>query len=267
MLFEPIISTDLDEIRGLRPEGWDDIVPDFQFYINSPFCTPVKTKENGKIVGIGSFINFGDTSWIGHMIVNKDYRNRGIGYQTFKKLLENLDKNSIETCLLVATEMGRPVYLKAGFRDVAEYVFLQRERPWQDRQVDFNVTTLEKEHYTSVYELDRKVSGENRQKLISMFLKGSFVYLSNNDVKGFYLPNLKEGLIIAENEEAGIALMEIKYSKSDKAVLPSDNAIGIRFLEQNGFAQTDKKGTRMIYGKSVSWEPQKLYSRIGGNLG
>lgn len=267
MQFEPIISTDLDEIRGLRPEGWDDIVPDFQFYIKSSFCIPIKTKEDGKIVGIGSFINFDTTSWIGHMIVNKDYRNRGIGYQTFKKLLENLDENSIETCLLVATEMGRPVYLKAGFRDVTEYAFFQRERPWLDRHVNLHVTSLKKEHYATVYELDRKVSGESREKLISMFLNDSLVYLDNNEVKGFYLPGLKEGLIIAETEEAGIALMEIKYSKSDKAVLPLDNTIGVCFLEQNGFKRAEKTGTRMIFGKEITWQPQKLYSRIGGNLG
>ncbi len=267
MQFEQIISTDLNEIRGLRPEGWDDIVPDFQFYINAPFCIPIKTKADGKIVGIGSFINFDTTSWIGHMIVDKAYRNKGIGYQTFNKLLENLHENSIETCLLIATEMGRPVYLKAGFRDVTQYAFFQREKPWHERQVNFNVTSLKKEHHTSVYELDRMVSGENRQKLISMFLSGSYVYLSNNEVKGFYLPDLKEGLIIAETGEAGVALMEIKYSKSDKAVLPSDNTTGICFLEQNGFIRTERKGTRMVFGKEITWQPQKLFSRIGGNFG
>jgi len=81
------------------------------------------------------------------------------------------------------------------------------------------------------------------------------------------LPKLKQGPIFADTEEAGVALMEVKYAKVDNAVLPSENTTGIQFLQQNGFVKTARKGTRMILGKDFSWEPTKIYSRIGGNFG
>ena len=61
--------------------------------------------------------------------------------------------------------------------------------------------------------------------------------------------------------------MNLKYASEDKAVLPSDNAVAIHYLKHNGFIETGKKGTRMILGNELPWQPQMIYSRIGGNLG
>jgi len=97
-------------------------------------------------------------------------------------------------------------------------------------------------------------------------LSNAEVYAENNKVIGFYLPDLKEGLIYADTDEAGLELMKLKYTKVDKAVLPSDNIAGIEFLQQNGFTET-RKGTRMILGNDLDWNPKKIFGRIGGNLG
>lgn len=78
---------------------------------------------------------------------------------------------------------------------------------------------------------------------------------------------MKEGLIFADTDEAGIELMKTKYAKADKAVLPSENISGIEFLKQNGFVEAETKGTRMILGKEVDWKPKKIFSRIAGNVG
>lgn len=93
------------------------------------------------------------------------------------------------------------------------------------------------------------------------------LFTKNNKLKGFYIPGLEEGPIIAITEEAGKALMSIKYRSEGKAVLPSDNHKAINFLKANGFVETSSKGTRMIKGPSVDWAPQNIYSRIGGNYG
>jgi len=61
--------------------------------------------------------------------------------------------------------------------------------------------------------------------------------------------------------------MKVKYASADKAVLPPDNLHGINFLKQHGFKITDTRGTRMILGKDINWQPEKVFSRIGGNYG
>jgi hypothetical protein len=57
MLFETLTYNDLKEIRNLQPEGWPDIVSEFESYIDQDFCHPIKTRLDGKIVGIGTLIS------------------------------------------------------------------------------------------------------------------------------------------------------------------------------------------------------------------
>ena len=266
MQFETITPADLDEIRGLQPEDWSDIIPEFEFYIQSPFCCPIKTRKDGKIVGVGATIAFKNTGWIAHIIVDHEYRNKGFGAQIVNELLDILKRDSVETCSLIATELGKPVYLKAGFRIAAEYSFFQREKQWVECPVSENVIPLKENHRTMIYGLDRLISGEKRELLLKDYLSNASVYVENRKMVGYYLPDLREGLIYADNDEAGLELMKLKYAKVDKAVLPSDNIAGIDFLQQNGFTET-RKGTRMILGKELQWNPKKIFGRIGGNLG
>jgi len=267
MQFETVTSKDLAGIRLIQPEGWSDIIPDFKFYIQSPFCHPIKTEVDGAIAGVGAAITFNRTSWLAHIIVGSSYRNQGIGFQMVQHLLNHLKKESIETCSLIATDFGFPVYIKAGFKTVTEYTFLKKDSAWIDQPASKNIIPFQEEHRAAVFALDQQISGEQRQSLITRFLNQALVYIENGKVTGYYLPDLREGMIFAQTEEAGLALMNLKYATAEHAVLPSDNTSGIRQLRRNGFIETGKKGTRMILGNELAWQPQKIYSRIGGNLG
>lgn len=267
MTFSRIKNKDLREVRQLQPEGWSDIIPEFEYYINNDFCFPVKVVDDKKITGIGSAIILKNTAWLAHIIVDRKYRGRGIGSQIVEYLLKIIREQSVDTCLLIATEPGLPVYQKTGFKIITEYVFLKRIKPWIAYADSKRILPYKSDYYSMITELDRKISGEDRKVLIDKFLKKSLVYVENNMVNGFFLPGLGEGLIIADTVEAGLELMKIKYSVYDKAILPADNYHGIEFLKQNGFMEADTKGTRMILGKNMTWRPEMIYSRIGGNFG
>ncbi|HLP04081.1 MAG TPA: GNAT family N-acetyltransferase [Paludibacter sp.] len=266
MTFEQITLDDLDKIRGLQPKDWGDIVPDFEFYIKSTFCTPIKVVVENKIAGIGAFIVFGNTSWLAHIIVHISWRNKGIGSGIVNYFLKKAGDDSIETCSLIATDLGKPVYVKAGFRVVTEYVFLQQAGQWAGRPVSKNVVPFEEKYRAGIYELDKTVSGETRESLLNGYLENSFLYVDNGKVEGYYLPGLKEGLIFADTNKAGLELMNFKYLGTGRAVLPAENTCGIEFLMQNGFLEASR-GTRMVFGKDLDWNPTKVYGRIGGNLG
>ena len=267
MKFETVTTRDLDKIRNLQPEDWSDIVPDFEFYINSPFCNPIKTEIDGTIAGVGASILFRNTSWIAHIIVDSGYRNRGIGFQIVEELLTQLRRRPIDTCSLISTRLGQPVYIKAGFRIVSEYAFFKREKPWKEQPVSENVIPFAEKYRPAILSMDQKISGEDREELLTDFLVNSKIFIDNSELAGYYLPDLKNGPIVAETEEAGLELMKLKYSSIDTAVLPSDNRVGVEFLKRTGFVELNKQGTRMVFGKEISWEPRKIYSRIGGNVG
>ena len=177
MQFLPITYNDLNEIKNLQPDGWSDIIPDIEFYIKSNFCFPVKIKADNKIVGIGASIVYGPTSWLAHIIVDKDYRNKGIGSAIVNKLMNELNKHSIESCLLVASELGQSIYTKTGFRVVTEYIFLKREKPWLNAGKSEKVIPFKKEFRSAIYKLDNRISGEKREILLSSYIENSMVYL------------------------------------------------------------------------------------------
>ena len=267
MRFEPITHNDLKEINSLRPVDWGDIHPSFEFYVNSPFCYPIKTVMDGRIAGTGALIVFEHTCWLAHIIVDKEFRRRGLGRAITLELLKMAGKWSISTCLLIASEMGKPVYEKVGFTAITEYYFLDKEGSWRSDAKSENVIPFREEHRPAIYALDKQITGEDRERLLNGYLKNTLVYVENNKLLGYYMPGLKQGPIYAETNKAGVMLMKVKYPEAGTAVLPSDNVFALEFLQQNGFVITEKKGTRMFLGKEISWEPRKFYARIGGNLG
>jgi GNAT superfamily N-acetyltransferase len=267
MQFDPITYKDLEEIRNLQPDGWPDITNSFDFYIRSEFCYPIKVVIEDKIIGIGNSIIFIDTAWIAHIIVDPEYRNKGVGSQIVYKLLNDIKAKSINTVLLIATELGEPVYKKAGFRNLSDYVYFKRAKPWIDKAISDKICPYKADYYSDLVQLDKEISGEERVSLIEKYIDKSYVFIDNNDLHGFYIPTLGEGPIFARTDNVGLELMKMKYSKIDKAVLPCENKIGIEFLSQHGFESDGVKGKRMILGKKIDWQPARFYSRIGGNFG
>jgi GNAT superfamily N-acetyltransferase len=267
MEFKPVTGADIHRLGYLQPAGWPDIMTEFEYYLKKDFCHPMKVVSGNTVMGLGVSIHFKTTCWLAHIIVHEDHRNRGIGFQITEKLLHDQATASTDTILLISTELGFPVYKKAGFRVVTEYTYLMRDRPWGDLQISPAIIPYEKGFYSEIMALDLQITGEDRRQLLADYLNNAYVFIENSSIKGLYLPELGEGPILADNENAGIELMKKKYAAVDKAVLPSDNKAGIEFLLGNGFELSATKGTRMIKGKDIQWFPQKIFSRIGGNYG
>jgi GNAT superfamily N-acetyltransferase len=267
MHFSLVTIQDLEALRNLQPPDWSDIIPDVRYYIEADFCYPLKVEVDNEIAGLGAAIVYGDTAWLAHIIVHSDFRNKGIGYTIVKELLDIINTMKVSSCLLTATALGKPVYEKAGFKSVSEYVFMNREKPWIEKPASLNILDYNEKFREQIYQMDWKASGEDRRLLLSDFIQDAKVFVEKEKVLGYCIPRLKEGPIIAQNPEAGIELMKIKYSTSEKAVIPVENDVALDFLLANGFKPTETRGTRMVLGNDVDWEPANIYSRAGGNFG
>ncbi len=266
MVLKPVLEDDLESLRELQPDGWPDIVPVFKFYIDSPFCFPVKISGENSVSGIGAGIRFGSTGWLAHIIVRSEQRNKGIGGPIVDHLVSKLREEGCESISLIATELGHPVYKKFGFVDQTDYVFYQKQEPSSNQYLSRQVVRCSEEWFEEILCLDHVVSGETRRELLIDKLQGSFVYRRNGGLTGFYLPDLGEGLIVAEDPEAGVELMKARLTGANRGILPVDNRAATGFLTANGFSEY-RRGKRMVWGKAFPWQPDKLYNRIGGNLG
>jgi GNAT superfamily N-acetyltransferase len=97
MGIQTLKHNDIHALTGLTPEGWQNIVPIFDFYTKSNFCFPIKAVYDNKIVGIGTTIIHNDTAWLAHIIVHPDKRNQGIGQLITQTLIDRVKTKSCDT--------------------------------------------------------------------------------------------------------------------------------------------------------------------------
>jgi GNAT superfamily N-acetyltransferase len=75
---------------------------------------------DGRLVATATVVSFGKTAhWIGMVLVDESLRGRGFGSTMFSRILSLARSIGGEAVGLDATPLGRPVYLKQGFADVA----------------------------------------------------------------------------------------------------------------------------------------------------
>ncbi|MGD8778843.1 MAG: GNAT family N-acetyltransferase [Ignavibacteria bacterium] len=259
------------EIRGLNklpPVDWkfdyEAFLLDFK---NDDFFYAFVMTINDEIIGTGNVLLKDKVGWLANIIVIEKLRGKGLGYQMTKFLVDFLRDKGCETQLLIATELGEPVYRKIGFRKIAEYQCFDTEEDY-DYKIPNEMSELKSSDLEHVIMLDSITNGENRSHLIRKYFKGGFGYYStDNELLGFYLPCFGRGLVVSKDVKAGQELLSLKHSeKGQRTLLPIDNIVGNNYLKKKGL----KKGykcSRMFLGKENNWIPTNIYSYGSGYCG
>lgn len=257
-------DNDLSDIPSLQPPGWPDILPPFKMYLSQPFCFPLKITEKSHLAGVGAAIIFQSTAWLGHIIVDEKYRGRGWGKLMTEHLMELCLNQAVTTISLIATDQGFPIYQKLKFIPEQEYAY------WQGSTIKYAsneaIYPASAEDITYLADLDQSINGENRLTLLDLHTKKVMIYRTDGLIRGAYWTELGEGLIVAEDEEAGLALTSFRRLHHQNASFPINNLIAMQYYELAGY-RFIRQAWRMYWGEPLEWSPAKLYHRIAGNLG
>lgn len=265
MQIQPFQYEDIHKIADLTPEKWNNIRPGFTFYMDAPFCYPIKITIDGQIVGLGATIVHDDIAWLGHIIVHPDQRGKGIGKQMTQALVDIAKQKHCGTIYLIATHLGFPVYEKTGFLIETEYLAF-KDINLEKTPVSANIIPYQPAFKAAIASIDKITTGEARMMHLESFLETGAVYKTQDQVQGFYLPDLGEGLIVANNTAAGIELLKLHLQKTDRVVFPKENLNARDFLYQNGFKEYDVV-KRMRIGHSRPLQLEHIYSRVSGSIG
>lgn len=220
----------------------------------------------GSIAAVGQGIATGSTGWVGNIIVRADARNRGIGSRMTSELVDRLRARGCATVILVATDVGGPVYRKLGFRTTSEYVFLDVPRlpvPSPGR-----VRRLEPRDVPEIVSLDATATGESRVALLEPHLGTGWVHVDGGGVAdGVFLPSFGAGFVVADSPAAGLELLRFKHALYDcDAVVPAANESALQFLRGHGARETSRS-PRMVLGDEAPWRPECIFARASGYCG
>lgn len=260
---------DLKYLKPLSPEGWGDITFVYRLHINQDYFFPIKLVFENKIIGVAELIVNNNIGWIGNIVVDKSFRNQGLGKKLTERLIEMAKQKQCDSIYLLATPLGKYVYQKLDFIENGRYLFFKNVALQKPVQISNNIFPYKSKYKKEILQLDQEAMGEDRSQLLILHLEGGWVYKQEGQEKinGFYLPDLTNGLIISNNQNAGLELIKKREAMGENAIaLPEQCTATIQFLKQRGYKEY-RQATFMFLGKMKTWNPQMVFSRIGGYIG
>jgi len=126
-----------------------------------------------RVVGTATSTTYGpDLAWIGMVLVDPDYRRRGIGTQLMQAMLDSLRSGGVKTIKLDATLAGRPVYAALGFTEEA---LIERWTGTAGSVARNECQVWQQQVRREMLALDRRAFGAERARLLDSLVTNSFV--------------------------------------------------------------------------------------------
>lgn len=111
--------TSADIPAGMRLNeiaGWNQTSADWQRFLDASPRGCFVADVDGQVRGTVATIPYQDRfAWIGMVLVDPDYRGRGVGTRLLLRAIEHLDALKLPALKLDATPQGRPLYEKLRF--------------------------------------------------------------------------------------------------------------------------------------------------------
>ncbi|MGD0248254.1 MAG: GNAT family N-acetyltransferase [Candidatus Limnocylindrales bacterium] len=264
-------------------QGWRDRHDFYEFVLRVPTCQALVGTLEGRVVATGLGTVSLPVGWVGAIVVAAQERRRGIGRAMTEEICTRLRAAGCETLSLEATDLGRPMYERMGFRLVAHYHQLQAghlpERPAVPDGA--RVRRLEPADLPAVYTLDRQATSEDRSAPLTVLAESGGWVLEEevpatpgpgSGLRGFLLPTERAyGAVIAPRTEDGIYLLDLhRYLVAPgahvRAGVPDEHEAALRELEARGWKET-WRAPRMLLGPDVPWRPDWIWGQLNSAMG
>jgi GNAT superfamily N-acetyltransferase len=164
--FDPLTARDLDEaLRLSRQAGWNQTPADWTRLLDLSPDGCFAGRVDGRLVATSTAVAYGAAAgWIGMVLVDEACRGRGYGSAILGRAIEHARARCGDAVGLDATDLGRPVYLKSGFADVAavdRWEGTLSEVPCRGR-----VSELDRSSFDEAAAFDRAACGVDRAELL-----------------------------------------------------------------------------------------------------
>jgi GNAT superfamily N-acetyltransferase len=257
--------------------GWNQTPADWRCFLESSPQGCFAAEVDGKVVGTAATIVYEERfAWIGMVLVDPEFRGRGIGTRLLQKTIEHLDAIGIRTMKLDATPAGRPIYQKLGFEEEYEIErwLLKRSAPGaQPPAVQQPVSDR-------VLTLDRKVFGADRSPLLRSLAAENpdFALVAERDGEIMGYTFGRRGTLadhlgpwMARDEETAAGLLDEFLGRSRRVSVFVDVLKDRRFagelLAERGF-KVSRPLTRMVRGPNDNpGRPELLCAILGPEFG
>jgi GNAT superfamily N-acetyltransferase len=289
-----LTEPDIDAAVALgTAQGWRNRQLFYEFVMRTPTCRPLAGCVDGQVIATGLATINGPVGWLGAIIVAADYRGRGLGRAITEELCRILRAAGCTTLSLEATDFGRPLYERMGFRLVTHYHQLQADHIDVEPAVPAGarVRRLVEADLPAIFELDRLATAEDRSAALEVLARGLGIAQTDSGgdaprpggggrwalerdglVRGFLMPAERAyGPIIAPRFEDGLYLLDlhrfiVPTGAHVRAGVPAEHEIGWRELQARGWEET-WQAPRLLLGPDLRWQPDWIWGQLNSAMG
>jgi GNAT superfamily N-acetyltransferase len=199
-------------------------------------------------LAVAAGVAFGPAGWIGGVGVAAEARRQGLGTAVTQALIAELRRAGCQTMLLLASELGYPVYERIGFEREGDYVVGHRagEPP--------AAPALGPGDLQRAAALDRWATGSDRSVLLAHARTG----IVEHDAYGLVTP-WRDRPAVARDPAGGVRLLEAL--RPPRVTVPAANDPAVRWLHRNGYT-FDMPTPRMRLGPPLPWRPETIFGAI-----
>jgi ribosomal protein S18 acetylase RimI-like enzyme len=263
-------------LRLSRQAGWNQTESDWLRFLKMEPDGCFVAELDGSSVGTTTTTLFEGTAWISMVLVDVDFRSKGIGTELLKYSLNYLDERNVKTVRLDATSAGQPIYEKLGF--VPEYQLARYEGIISSGEKGRDITKAEPSLYTSIIEFDERMMGTNREKMLISFFEefpeDIYVVKSGDEITGFIMSRpganaVQIGPCVANMDAGSVLLRDALARFAGKSVfvdVPVDNVGAVKITESSGL-KVQRYFMRMYRGRRINDNIDALWASSGPEKG
>ncbi len=240
--------------------GWGNTADDVLRMISYEQGGCFVASMDGEDVGIVGSIGYGEVGYLGNLIVQPEYRGRGIGAILMKEAMQHLLDSGVKSIRLDAVPKALPLYERLGFK--GESLSL-RFTGLASETGSTGCERMDEMDLLEVSELDLRLFGAPRERVLRRvhadFPGLCFVTREDSRLVGYIMAKegeerIRIGPWICEPDERGIAekllhrLMDEVAGSILWAGVPEENRGSVEILERNGFGN-GPSSYRMCHGE------------------
>lgn len=187
-----------------------------RWYLHTPFATVLAAWHGDRLAGLATAWRLHEAACITTLYVQPD--DPAVFAALAEALLAALVPDDAP-CVVHATPAQRAQWSALGFMEQHTLLRLTGVRFTAPQRGA--VVALEPQHWLAVFRLDRLATGLDRRALLLEHGYLGQVYEEGGRVRGFYLPLLGHGLIVADAPHVGLELQHWLHPVQGHVLLPA----------------------------------------------